>query len=100
MRTDLLLDEYFDLIEDATTNDFVEGVSDDQHVQLITLCNKGEFKESPYLGFGVVKRLKSKVNEVAFRRDLAVELESDGYNNVNIITGENLSQLTVEIPYT
>lgn len=58
MRTDLLLDDTEDL--KITDDDFVIGESTKQHQQLLLLCAKGEFKESPTSTVGVVNYLESE----------------------------------------
>lgn len=97
MRTDLLLDEDFDLLEDPDTFDFIEGPSDDQHVLLMTYSEKTEWRESPFAGFGILRRLKAKVNEAGFKRDLQVELENDGYFNALIILGKDITDFEIKI---
>ena len=97
MRTDILLNENFTFQEDPETHDFIEGSSDEQHVQLAVLTSKGDWKENPWAGLGIAHKLNSRYNAVQFERDLRAELEADGYMNINIITGEDLSDVKIEI---
>lgn len=95
MRNDTLLDENFDLIDNGT--EWEEGDSDQQHVQLLVLLNKGELKEFPFVGFGAERRLKAVFDKNRITRDLRVELENDGYTGAVIDTGNKLEDLKIEI---
>ena len=55
LMTDLLLDNTGDL--KFENGDFATGFSDNQHQQHILLANKGEFKEFPEIGVGIVQML-------------------------------------------
>jgi hypothetical protein len=95
MRTDILLDETFDLIDEG--DEWAEGESDQQHVELLTLTNKGELKEFPFVGFGAKARLNGVANINRFTRELKVELENDDYSNPTLIINNDLSQFKVSI---
>lgn len=96
MQTDVLLDNDFDLI-DGADDEFAEGAADEANVELITLFNKGELRQYPFIGFGIERRLKEVANKQAFIRDLKVEIERDGYTEPFVITSDDLSSLKVEI---
>jgi hypothetical protein len=53
--TELLLDENGDLA--TQDGDFVTGFSDNQHQEHILIATKGEYKEFPELGVGIVQML-------------------------------------------
>ncbi|MOA24163.1 hypothetical protein D3C78_1448320 [compost metagenome] len=95
MRTDFLLDDDFDLIDDG--DEWLEGESDQQHVELLVLFEKGQLREFPFVGFGIERRLKSVADPKRFNRELKVELENDGYNSANIIVNDNLSDFKIEL---
>lgn len=97
MRTDLLLDSNFDLLEDSTTFDFIEGESDDQHVMLLLLTEKGENREYPFAGFAMRSRLRSRVNIQQYLRDMEVELSVDGYDNAKITLNKDLTPFQIEV---
>lgn len=97
MRTDLLLDENFDLQEDPVSFDFVEGQSDDQHVMLLLITEKGENREYPFAGFGMRSRLRSRVNIQQYLRDMEVELSVDGYDNAKITLNKDLTPFQIEV---
>lgn len=81
MRTDILHNDGELLFADG---DLMVGQSDEQHVQDIVLSQKGEWKEHPLCGFGAINYIKSRVTTSEFKRDLKIQLEYDGYNNVDI----------------
>jgi len=96
MRTDILLNkDTFDL-EDLG-EEWDEGESDEQHVELLVLLQKGELKEFPFVGFGIETKLNGVINKQKFIRDLKVELESDGYSNPSIIVTDDISDFRIEI---
>ncbi|HMI04273.1 MAG TPA: hypothetical protein VK541_17425 [Pedobacter sp.] len=95
MRTDLLLEENFDLIDNGT--EWAESASDQQHVQLLMILNKGELKEFPFVGFGAERRLLAIFDKNRITRDIKVELENDGYSGATVDTGNRLEDLKIEI---
>lgn len=95
MAKDILLDDTGDLkIENG---DFVIGESDLQNVELIVESFKGEFKEFPNIGFGLLKYLKSDISETEFKRDLKVELEKDNYRNPIVDLSEGFGKLKIDV---
>jgi len=93
---DIQLDNDRELI--IINGDFVSDVSDSQNVQLIFEAQKGEIRSSPGLGFGASKYLKKPdVTTREFLRNLKVELEKDGYNNVDISLNSDTKQLEVKL---
>ena len=96
-RTDILLDDSFQLIEDAETFDFVEGESDTQHVQLMLLSEVGENKQYPFAGWGANSRLKKRFDREEILRSLNVELTLDGYKNATIELGASILELKISI---
>jgi hypothetical protein len=76
MRTDILLNENFDLNYTAN-GEIVRGESTQQHKLLLTVCAKGEFKESPTVCIGAYGFLKD--NDVTgFLGEVKKEYERDG----------------------
>ncbi|WP_346237771.1 hypothetical protein ABDK00_001675 [Niabella insulamsoli] len=55
---DLLLNTDNDL--QIANDDVVKGISDLQHQELIIICQKGEFKESPLATVGIVNYLRGE----------------------------------------
>ena len=94
-RTDILLDENFDIIDNGF--EWEEGDSDQQHVELLLLTQKGENREFAFAGFGIDKRLRQRTNPQQFLRHMQIEIENDGYNNATIKTGETVADFSIEI---
>lgn len=92
---DLKLDTNGDL--DIVDGDFVIGFSDNQHQEHILLANKGEFKEFPEIGVGIVQML----NDDDYT-DLLIEakknLQYDGME-INNIKFENGGKLNIDGKY-
>ncbi len=64
------------------------GASDSQSVELIVSACKGEFKEFPMLGVGLVNSLKKQSTSVdSLKRDIDINLKADGYK----VTGFDMS---------
>ena len=93
--TDLLKDLSGEII--IENGDFVFGDSDQQHVEDIFMCNQGEFKEWPLLGFGAIGYIKSTITDEEFKRDLKIQLDYDDYTAVNIDTSNGFENLKIEI---
>lgn len=94
-RTDILLDDEFDIIDKG--DEWAEGESDDQHVQLILLTNKGEIREFPHCGFGIEQKLRQRTNAQQFLRGVEIELDNDGYTDAKIITGKTIGDFKVQL---
>ena len=92
-RTDILLNDDLDLPNEG----WEEGPSDEQHVGLLLLLQKGELKQFPWAGFGLEGRLKGVYEKVRFKRELLVELENDGYSSAEVEVGETPGDFTIEI---
>jgi hypothetical protein len=78
---DILLDDDFDL--KIKNRDFPTGDSDEQHLQLITILDKGQIRFSPLTGLGIARKLQSPFGlqqKDSLRRDIYLQLELDGYN--------------------
>ena len=93
MRNDILHDNGELLFVDG---DFKVGHSDLQHVQDIVLSQKGEWKAHPLCGFGAINYIKSRITTSEFKRDLKIQLEYDGYKNVDIDFDE-YGKLNIEL---
>jgi hypothetical protein len=95
LRTDILLDADFDIIDEG--EEWAEGESDEQHVALLILTNKGEIREFAHVGFGAERRLRQRTDAQEFLRGVDVELDNDGYTNAKIITGKTVGDFKVEL---
>jgi len=64
------------------------GVSDAQSVELLVSACKGEFKEFPMLGVGLVNYLKKQNTSIdSLKREIDINLKADGYK----VTGFDMS---------
>jgi hypothetical protein len=85
MAEDLLYRDDGDIA--VADGDLVIGFSDEQHVQDILVANKGDYKENPVTGVGIINyldapfSLKERDN---LRRGIMLQLEADGVKEVNI----------------
>lgn len=95
MRLDILRDENGNLA--FADGDFLVGQSDQQHVEDILDLQPGELKEFPLAGFGAINYIKRTITADEFKRDLKLQLNYDGYNNVNIDTSNGIQNLRIEI---
>lgn len=95
MRTDILLDQNYDPVDMGT--EWNEGESDSQHAEILMICNKGEFKEFPFIGFGAAGRLKGVFNKNKIIRDMKIEMENDGYANYAITLTDDLEDFKIEL---
>ncbi|MDV2458051.1 oxidase [Elizabethkingia anophelis] len=95
MREDISLNEDGSLV--IRNGDFVIGPSDTQHIKDIVLTHPGEFKEFPMLGFGAELQLKKNPNDLAFKRDLKIQLEYDGYPDPDIDLSGGYENLKINI---
>ena len=85
MQQDLLTDNNNDLI--IKDGDFVIGDSDMQHIDHIIRANKGDFKESPLIGFGIARYTDATVSRIEldkFKKNLQIQLEYDGFSDITI----------------
>jgi len=74
MPTDILLQDYDLLIENG---DIAVGESTRQHQDLLLLADKGEFKQFPTVGVGILRYLETHdTNDLA--REIRTEFNRDG----------------------
>ena len=80
------------LIENGS---IVVGNSDDQNVSAIVSASKGEFKEFPALGVGIVTKLKKQNASLeSLKREITVNLAADRYK-VNGFSVNSTSEFNV-----
>lgn len=93
--TELLLDENGDLA--IQNGDFTTGFSDNQHQEHILIATKGEYKEFPELGVGIVQML-SDDDWTSVLIEAKKNLEYDGMKINNVKFEEN-GNLTIDGNY-
>lgn len=93
---DLLLDDNGDIQFDDN-GELITGDATNQNQQLILIANKGEWKEFPELGVGIVEMLSNEnYNEIMI--EAKKNLEYDGMEVNNIRFTEN-GKLMVDAKY-
>jgi len=86
---DFLLDSNGDL--SFENGDIKCGTSDNQHKQLLLICDKGSFKEFPATCVGAANYLESE-DSAALLREVRTQFTSDGMTVTKItIDGEKLN---------
>ncbi|NPV35070.1 MAG: hypothetical protein HPY80_00215 [Bacteroidales bacterium] len=96
---DILLDSMNDLA--VKDGDFDIQYSDIQNVTLLMISEKGDFKESPAIGIGLVKYLdspSSSKQRLRFIREVTLQIEADGGSNPEIQI-EPSGNITVRTTY-
>lgn len=86
----------FDL--EIRNGDFVTGESTQQHQRDLLLAQKGEYRQSPTIGVGIVDYLLGNETEDEFRRNVTKEFEADGMQ-VRKITVENFAEIKINASY-
>lgn len=88
MVKDVILDDSNDL--SITDNgDFSILDSDQQHVILIINTYFGQWKQSPFLGVGIIRYLNSSGQQNVLKRNITVQMIADGYKVNDIILKDN-----------
>ena len=94
--TDLLLDEHYDLL--LSGGDLVVDAADEQHVALLLLTEKGEWRQSPATGVGLRRHQAGPMDaaeQAALSREIRIQLERDGYQ-VNAVAVSAAAALTLD----
>ena len=92
---DLLTDEKGDLL--IVDGDLVVDYSDNQHQEHIILADKGDFKETPELGVGIMNLL-SDDDPMSILIEIKKNLEYDGLKVKNVKFDED-SKIIVDGTY-
>jgi phage baseplate assembly protein W len=87
MATDILLDESGDL--DISGGDLTAGESTQQHIRLILLTQKGQWKDSPVIGADIARIINNEKQQ-NLRQTIQKELEIDGLTVRRIELGDTL----------
>lgn len=94
--TDLLLSEAYDLATDG--GDFLTGLSDAQHQDLLLLTAQGEWRQSPLTGIGLLRYLAGPMDNTrraALQREATIQLERDGYRVATCLISAE-AELTID----
>lgn len=85
---DIILDDSNDLVINSL-GDFDVQDSDQQHVILIVNTYLGQWKQSPFVGVGIIRYLNSSGQQQTLKRNMTVQMIADGYQVNEIILKEN-----------
>lgn len=96
--TDILLDDVFDLAEDAVTGDWIEFTSDLQHQELIILLGKGSIKENPDCTVGAEDYLNGTELD-SLLSEVRTKLIGDGMVLNNISLDETTFDIVTDAKY-
>lgn len=80
---DILIDVNGDGDLMVRNGDFVIGNSDTQNVKLILEADKAQIRQFPLLGAGIRRQVSGSVDG-RVRREIQLQLESDGYKSNQI----------------
>jgi hypothetical protein len=94
MAKDILLNADLDLL--IQNGDLVAGHSTEQHIGLIMVAEKGEWKPTPWLGASIRSLINAEDEGRAFKRELQKQLSLDGAEVERI----NISSSGVEVEAT
>ena len=76
--------------------DFKVDFSDAQHQEDIIADEIGSYKQYPLLGVGITKYLNSSGTKLTLKREIQLQLETDGYNvNKVQFSDTDVSEFTV-----
>jgi len=84
---DIILDSNNDLLVEQ--GDFVVSSSDDRHVNLIIVSNKGHYRFNPTIGVNAFSFLNSVGQADALKRSIQEQLSIDGFQVEKIDITEN-----------
>jgi hypothetical protein len=90
----ILLDSNYEPVIKGTAVQI--GDTDTQNCELVIMAEKGEFKEHPALGAGLLRWIKSTGKIQDIRREISIQLGYIGYEGAKIDINGN-GKLTVEL---
>lgn len=78
----ILSEENYDLM--FSNGDFKVEDSDTQHIQILLDLSKGNLIQSPDVGVNLTSFLNSNNSIQQLRRAISLQLEKDGYTNIQV----------------
>jgi hypothetical protein len=84
---DFILDNTYDLV--IENGDFVIAPSDEQHINLLFKTTVGSWKQFPLVGIGIDYYQASAGQVDTLKRNINVQLTTDGYTITRLILQEN-----------
>lgn len=96
-RTDLLYDEDFEM--QIAGGDFVPGLSDQQHIELLLLIEPGSLSQYPLTGVGITKYINGSGS---LKRAINLQLLADGYavSKLNFINDGDDNNIEIDATAT
>jgi hypothetical protein len=85
---DIILNDSNDL-QINSLGDFDVFESDQQHVILLINTDKGQWKQFPTVGVGIVAYIKSTGQQQVLKREITVQMIADGYDVKEVILKGN-----------
>ena len=95
---DITLNDDFDLL--IENGDFKVSDSDMQHIQLICITNLGHWKQFPLVGVGIEQYIASSGQTDALKRNINIQLSSDGYKVNQILVSNTSENFTYSVDAT
>lgn len=102
MRTDILLGADGDL--DMTNGDFSVGDGTQQSVMSIIQSQKGDWRQFPLVGVGLIKYIHQRnglapfvANVPKLTRDIKVNLEAAGFSDPQVTINSDLSIFQINV---
>lgn len=89
--SDIILNSDFDI--ELKDGDFVLDKSTEQHLSLLLLSEKGEWREFPWLGVGIRNMLLDDAQPLLLKKEIRKQVQLDGA----ILTKLRLKQGEVEL---
>jgi hypothetical protein len=86
---DFLQNSEFDLL--IVDGDLSIGLSDEDHIIDIINSNQGDWKEYILCGVGIDNYLNSSGIDIFLEKEIGIQLERDGFNQINIDFKDNNS---------
>jgi hypothetical protein len=93
---------YKDIIIDSTgdmeiaNGDVNVNLSDSQHIEHIITTDRGQFRQWPLVGVGLLRQINGTISQQSLRQQMKLQLESDNYN-VRKIKFDPVNPLNIDI---
>ncbi len=80
------------------SGDFVKSDCNQSHINDIIISNKGDYKQHPLIGLGLVKYVNGPdmpQNKVSLAKQIRLQLEADGFK-VTVVDTTDFSNIKIE----
>lgn len=79
MTTDILFANDADSDVEILSGDFRVDESDQQHIKHIMTSDKGQFRQWPLIGVGIIKQQNGSINRTDLKQTIRVQLKYDEF---------------------